>query len=69
MFQVAVLGGYLYALGGHDAPAKNGVTTMFSCMERYDPIENTWTLIANLSRGRDGIGICILGDKLVAVGK
>ncbi|XP_077283530.1 kelch-like protein 5 [Arctopsyche grandis] len=65
---VAVVGGYLYALGGHDAPAKNSTPSMYSCVERYDPALNIWIMVGNLSGGRDGIGTCLLGDKLVAVG-
>ena len=38
----------------------------FSCMERYDPATDTWTLVASLSIGRDAIGVCVLGQKLFA---
>ena len=52
-------------------------------MERYDPCNDTWTMVANLSigriydtgilldnilPGRDAIGVCVLGEKLFAVG-
>jgi kelch-like protein 1/4/5 len=37
-------------------------------MERYDPATDTWTMVANLSVGRDAIGVCVLGEKLFAVG-
>ena len=86
---VGVLNGFLYAVGGHDAPAvsnpqqsrcvtNTGIMTMmiimmmmmmmhrFSCMERYDPATDTWTLVASLSIGRDAIGVCVLGQKLFA---
>ena len=37
-------------------------------MERYDPGTDSWSLVANLSVGRDAIGVCVLGQKLFAVG-
>lgn len=64
-----MVGGYLYALGGHDTPARNTTPTIFSCMERYDPNLNVWVIVGNFSSGRDGIGTCLLGEKLVAVGQ
>lgn len=35
---------------------------------RYDPKTDTWTMVAPLSMPRDAVGVCILGDKLYAVG-
>ena len=32
------------------------VSPRFHCMERYDPACDTWTIVANLSIGRDAIG-------------
>ena len=32
---VAVAHGYLYAFGGHDAPASNPSAARFDCVERY----------------------------------
>lgn len=32
---VGVLNGYLYAVGGYDAPATNPSASRFSCVERY----------------------------------
>lgn len=61
-------GGYLYALGGHEAPA-NTVGGRLACVERYDPVADTWVLLARLSYGRDAIGSCLLGDRIVAVGE
>ncbi|KAL0830632.1 hypothetical protein ABMA28_002774 [Loxostege sticticalis] len=64
---VCAAGGYLYALGGHEAPA-NTVGGRLACVERYDPVADTWVLLARLSYGRDAIGSCLLGDRIVAVG-
>ncbi|XP_034829155.1 kelch-like protein 5 [Maniola hyperantus] len=64
---VCAAGGFLYALGGHEAPA-NTVGGRLACVERYDPAGDAWVLLARLSYGRDAIGSCLLGDRIVAVG-
>ncbi|XP_011506117.1 PREDICTED: kelch-like protein 5 [Ceratosolen solmsi marchali] len=64
---VGVMNGCLYALGGHDAPLINP-HNIFDCVERYDPKTDTWTTVAPMSSARDTIGVCVLGDKLLAVG-
>ncbi|XP_001606539.1 kelch-like protein 5 [Nasonia vitripennis] len=65
---VGVMNGCLYALGGHDAPSSNPHASRFDCVERYDPKTDTWTTVAPMSIPRDAIGVCVLGDKLLAVG-
>ncbi len=35
---------------------------------RYDPKTDKWTLIAALSCGRDGVSVCPLGERLLAIG-
>ncbi|XP_054271966.1 kelch-like protein 5 [Macrosteles quadrilineatus] len=65
---VGVMNGYLYALGGHDVPASNPSAARFDCVERYDPKTDTWTTVASMSVGRDSLGVCRLGDRLLAVG-
>jgi len=66
---VGVLNGYMYAVGGHDSPAvTNPNQSRMSCVERYDPLTDEWTMVASLSAGRDAIGVCILGEKLFGVG-
>lgn len=35
---------------------------------RYDPKTDTWTTVAQLSVPRDAVGVCLLGDRLYAVG-
>ena len=35
---------------------------------RYDPKTDTWTLVAPISKPRDAVGVCLLGEKLYAVG-
>jgi len=65
---VGVVNGCLYALGGHDAPASNPNASRFDCVERYDPKTDTWTMVAPMSVPRDAVGVCVLGDRLMAVG-
>lgn len=35
---------------------------------RYDPKTDTWTTVSSLSVPRDAVGVCLLGDRLFAVG-
>lgn len=35
---------------------------------RYDPKTDTWTMVAPMSVPRDAVGVCVLGDRLMAVG-
>ncbi|KAK2579589.1 hypothetical protein KPH14_010884 [Odynerus spinipes] len=65
---VGVVNGCLYALGGHEAPASNPNASRFDCVERYDPKTDTWTMVAPMSVPRDAVGVCVLGDRLMAVG-
>lgn len=37
-------------------------------MYRYDPKTDTWTMVAPMSVPRDAVGVCVLGDRLMAVG-
>ncbi|KAG5848059.1 hypothetical protein ANANG_G00094350 [Anguilla anguilla] len=65
---VATWNGFLYAIGGHDAPASNLASRLSDCVERYDPKTDTWTAVAPMSISRDAVGVCLLGDRLYAVG-
>lgn len=35
---------------------------------RYDPKTDNWTIIAPINSPRDAVAVCLLGDKLFAVG-
>ena len=35
---------------------------------RYDSKTDTWTIVAPINSPRDAVGVCVLGDKLYAVG-
>ncbi|RVE67306.1 hypothetical protein OJAV_G00101810 [Oryzias javanicus] len=65
---VATHNNFLYAVGGHDAPASNHCSRLSDCVERYDPKTDTWTTVSSLSVPRDAVGVCLLGDRLYAVG-
>lgn len=65
---VAVLRGYLYAAGGHDAPASSDSSKQFSSVERYDPRSDQWCLIAAMNNCRDAVGMATLGDRIYSVG-
>nr|WEX30359.1 Kelch-like protein 4-A-1 [Carassius gibelio] len=65
---VATYNSFLYAVGGHDAPASNHCSRLSDCVERYDPKTDTWTTVSSLSVPRDAVGVCLLGDRLYAVG-
>lgn len=38
------------------------------CFCRYDPQTDAWTAVAPMSISRDAVGVCLLGDRLYAVG-
>uniref|UniRef100_A0A671MZ71 Kelch-like protein 5 n=1 Tax=Sinocyclocheilus anshuiensis TaxID=1608454 RepID=A0A671MZ71_9TELE len=65
---VATWNGFLYAIGGHDAPASSLASRLSDCVERYDPKTDMWTAVAPMSLSRDAVGVCLLGDRLYAVG-
>ncbi|XP_053110040.1 kelch-like protein 5 isoform X3 [Hemicordylus capensis] len=65
---VTTWNGFLYAIGGHDAPASNLTSRLSDCVERYDPKTDMWTAVASMSISRDAVGVCLLGDRLYAVG-
>ncbi|KAM9792886.1 kelch-like protein 5 [Neosynchiropus ocellatus] len=65
---VATWHGFLYAIGGHDAPASSLASRLSDCVERYDPQTDVWTAVAPMSVSRDAVGVCLLGDRLFAVG-
>ncbi|KAI9563037.1 hypothetical protein GHT06_010494 [Daphnia sinensis] len=65
---VAVAHGFLYAFGGHDAPASNPSAARFDCVERYDPLSDSWTIVTSMKNGRDAMGVAFMGDRLFIVG-
>ncbi|VDP15474.1 unnamed protein product, partial [Onchocerca flexuosa] len=59
---VTVLDGCLYAIGGFDDNAP-----LPSC-ERYNPEDNTWTLLTQMSCPRGGVGVASMGGQIYAIG-
>ncbi len=44
------------------------ILNCFTSSFRYDPKTDTWTAVAPMSLSRDAVGVCLLGDRLYAVG-
>lgn len=59
---VAALGGYIYALGGHDG------LSIFDSVERYDPLRNEWTKVVPMLNRRCRLGVATLNGRLFACG-
>lgn len=57
-----VIQGHLYAVGGND-----GTSSLDRC-EKYDPIMNKWSSIANMERPRAGAGLSVLEGYVYVVG-
>lgn len=52
----------LISAGGFDGNAD------LSSVERYDPVRNEWTIVANMTVRRSGFGMISVNGKLHAVG-
>lgn len=59
---VAVLGGYLYAIGGSDGQSP------LNTVERYDPRHNKWSLVSPMSTRRKHLGCAVFNNLIYAVG-
>lgn len=55
---VAVLSGKIYALGGYDGDRRTNTA------ERYDPVLNTWTLIAEMNDHRSDACATVVDGKV-----
>uniref|UniRef100_A0AAQ6ACX1 BTB domain-containing protein n=2 Tax=Amphiprion TaxID=80969 RepID=A0AAQ6ACX1_AMPOC len=62
-FQMAVLMGQLYVIGG-----SNGHSDELSCGETYDPHADEWAQVPELRTNRCNAGVCSLNNKLYVVG-
>lgn len=81
---VAVLDGYLYAVGGQDGVSclnyvercqilNSNLFLLFFQLSpfsrcRYDPKENKWSKVASMNTRRLGVAVAVLGGFLYAVG-
>ena len=59
---VAVLNGYLYAIGGSDGQSP------LNTVERYDPRKNAWTAMSPMSTRRKHLGCAVFNGQIYAVG-
>ena len=60
---VAVLGDFLYAIGGHDG------SSYLNSVERYDPKTNQWTSnLAPTPSCRTSIGVGVLNGLIYTIG-
>jgi len=59
---VAVVGQYLYAIGGFDD------SSPLNSVERYNPATNQWTYVACMTTCRGGVGAGAMGECIWAVG-
>ena len=53
---------YIYAVGGY-----NGITQLNSA-EKYDPLEDQWTMITPMTHHRSALSVAVINDKLYALG-
>lgn len=59
---VAVMDGYLYAVGGSSG------SDYHSSVERYEPDEDRWTLVRPMQYKRLGVGVAVVNRMLYAMG-
>ena len=59
---VAILNGYLYAVGGSD-----GIHAL-KLAEKYDPTCDTWTQVADMNENRSSVAAAALGEYFYAIG-
>ena len=52
----------IYAVGGY-----NGITQLSSA-ERYDPIEDKWTMISPMKCHRSALSVAVIKNRLYALG-
>ena len=54
---VGVLGGPLYAVGGHDG------WSYLNTVERWDPQARQWSYVAPMSTSRSTVGVAVLNNR------
>ena len=63
LFGVGVVNGQLYAVGGNDCSGQS-----LSSVERFDPAENKWIVVAPMTTARACCGVGVVDGRLYAVG-
>ena len=61
---VAILNGYLYAVGGYDGVARQCLNSV----ERYDPVSDEWSIVEPMNQRRSGAAVAVLENFLYAIG-
>ena len=61
---LAVLNGYLYAVGGYDGVARQCLNSV----ERYDPEADAWSSVEPMTQRRSGAAVAVLENMLYAIG-
>lgn len=59
----AVLNGHLYAIGGYCHT--NGY---LNSVERYHPLQDTWTFVSPMIQSRANPGVAVLREKIYVIG-
>ena len=59
---VASIGGLIYAIGGANDPL------MYDTVECYDPLLNSWSVVAPLTATRVACGVCVVEDFIFVMG-
>ena len=60
---ITSVGGALYICGGSDD------TSRLNTAERYDPHNNVWIPLPEMSSNRNGVGVTMCGGKVYAIGE
>ena len=65
-FASVVLRGHIYAIGGFHYAIDD--FHYQSTIERYDPLENRWSLVGSLQGGRSGASAVVARDRIFVIG-
>ena len=65
-FAAAVLGGWLYVMGGEQRWDDN--YEILKAVERYNPVRNVWEAVADMNTLRYGCAAAVLDGKLYVLG-
>ena len=66
-FSTNVVNGKIYAIGGSVVKSFENGNTLIS-VEEYDPVTNTWTMKADMHRGRDMFTTVVVDEKIYTIG-
>ena len=61
-------GGTMFAVGGLGDGCSDLSSGSLSSAERYDEGKGEWQVVASMGSKREGVGVCVLGGRVYAVG-